>query len=81
MAYGTLALALWHIALAQMAHGNLALGAMTQSMAWLGTVAWRGIGMAQQGAGSKAYGIRHPGTGTLAQSARSTSSGHSGTWR
>ena len=50
MAYGTLALALWHKALTQWAHGTLALGAMAQGMARLGTVVWRGIGVARQGA-------------------------------
>ena len=66
MAYGTLALAPWHKAPAQLAHGNLALGAMAQSMAWLGTVVWRGIGMARQDVVSRAYVIRHSGTGALA---------------
>jgi hypothetical protein len=58
IAYGTLALAHWRKALSQLAHGSLALGAMAQSMARLGTVVWRGIGMARQGAVSRAYGIR-----------------------
>jgi hypothetical protein len=66
MAYGTLALALWHKALTQWAHGTLALGAMAQGMARLGTVVWRGIGMARQGVVSRACGIRHFGTGALA---------------
>jgi hypothetical protein len=80
MAYGTLALALWHKAPAQLARDTLAPGARAQGMARLGTVVWRGVGMARQGVVSKAHNLRHPGTGALANGTQAHGVWHTALW-
>jgi hypothetical protein len=96
MAYGTLALALWHKAYSirhsgtgALAQGTLSVGTWLSGTwrygseygsAWHGSMA-RHRYVARQGAVSRAYGIRHSGTGALAQSTRSDGSWQSGAWR